>query len=123
MPSQGTEYALLIRKTGDTETTFPSEDADLLFDEAESDYADYSRKVIFNAVVVARLTELWTASTKQVTYQLNETRFNLSDIAKALKDRLDSAQAKLDDLLALEKPLAVGMGTIRKVPTKWREVP
>jgi hypothetical protein len=123
MPAQGTEYQLLLRKTRDNEETLPSEEADLLFDEAESDYPNYSRKLILQAVVVARLTELVAENSKNVTYQLNELRENLSDTAKILLDLLKKAEAKLDLLLSEEKPVAAAMGNIRRVPTQWRDTP
>jgi hypothetical protein len=123
MPAQGTEYVLLLRKTSDSETSLPAEDADLLFDEAESNYSGYSRSVILQAVVVARLTELWTEAAKHVTYQTNELRESLSDIAKALEKRLDKAEAKMEELLNLEKGVALRTAVMKPVPTRRKTYP
>jgi hypothetical protein len=123
MPAQGNEATLIRRKTGDTSASFSDADIDLLFDEAESSYSGYSRSVIFQAVVVARLEELWTAALVQVTYKQNEASENLSDIAKALEKRFRQASAKLDNLIASEKAPAVGFASIRYFPTRDKDVP
>jgi hypothetical protein len=123
MPSQGNEIILLRRRTSDTEDSLPDEIAEILIDEAEAEYPGYSRTLILQAAIVARLSELVVAASKAVTYQLNETRVNRSDTAKVLMEMLEKAQAKLDTLLKDEKPLAVGMGVIRRVPTQWKDTP
>jgi hypothetical protein len=123
MPSQGTEAERVRRRTSDNTTTFPDEDVDLLFDQAEEDYAGYSRKVFFQAVVVTRLSELVVSASKAVTYQLNETRENLSDIAKILKDLLEDEQKKLDELLDLEKGVALRTAVMKPVPTRRKTYP
>lgn len=123
MPAQGTEAQLVRRKTSDSDSTFPDTDVDLLFNEAETNYSGYSRQVITQAVVVSRLEELWTESTKHVTYQSNELRENLSDIAKNLKDRIDAAKAKLDELIKLEKGVALQTAVMKKIPSRIKRYP
>ena len=114
---------MLRRKTNDSLTSFPDEDVDLLFAEAESTYSTYSREVQLQAVVVTRIEELWTASMTQVTYQQNETRENLSDIAKALKEKLELAKKKLDELIADSKPVALRTALMKKIPTRVKGYP
>jgi hypothetical protein len=123
MPTTSTEKKLLRRKTNDSLTSFPDEDIDLLFEEAETTYSTYSREVQLQAVVVARIDELWTASMTQVTYQQNETRENLSDIAKNLKEKLALAKAKLDELIADSKPVALRTAVMKKIPTRIKGYP
>jgi hypothetical protein len=114
---------LLRRKTNDSLTSFPDADVDLLFEEAAANYSDYSREVQLQAVVVARIDELWTASMTQVTYQQNETRENLSDIAKNLKEKLTLAKAKLDELIADSKPVALRTAVMKKIPSRIKGYP
>jgi ElaB/YqjD/DUF883 family membrane-anchored ribosome-binding protein len=123
MPAQGTEAELVRRKTTDSETSFPDEAIDLLFDEAETKYTGYSRQVIFQSVVVERLEEIWTESTKHVTYQSNELRENLSDTAKNLKDRIEAAKTKLDELIKSEKGVALRTAVMKRVPTRIKGYP
>lgn len=123
MPATITEKQLLRRKTSDTSATLTDPDIDLLFDEAEVDYSGYSRDVIFWAVVLARREELWMASAREVTYQQNETRENLSDIAKHLKELADAARKKLEELVALEKPVALRTAVMKKIPTRIKGYP
>jgi hypothetical protein len=123
MPTTSTEKKLLRRKTNDSLTSFPDEGIDLLFEEAETNYSAYSREVQLQAVVVARIDELWTASMTQVTYQQNETRENLSDIAKNLKEKLTLAKAKLDELIADSKPVALRTAVMKKIPTRIKGYP
>jgi hypothetical protein len=125
MPAQGNEARMLRRKTSDTATSLPDDDIELIFEEVEAKYSDYltNRPVILQAAIVSRLKELVVAASKSVTYQLNETRINRSDTAKVLQDSLDDAQKELDTLLADVKPIAVGMGNIRRVPTQWKDTP
>lgn len=104
-------------------TSFPDDDIDLLFEDIESEYSAYSHAVHLQVLVVRRTEELWTSSLREVTYQQNETRENLSDIAKGLKDKLEKAQKKLDDLLAAEALPAVAIGTLRKIPATRKEYP
>jgi arginine deiminase len=123
MPSQGNELIILRRRTSDTEDSLPDEDAEILFDEAETEHPNYSRTLILQAVIVARLEELVVAASKAVTYQLNEARFNRSDTMDMLEKMLKKHQAKLDQLLKDEKPVAAAMGVIRRVPTQWKDTP
>lgn len=123
MPAQGTEAQRVRRRTSDTDTTFPTDDVNLLFDQAEEDYAAYSRRVIFQAVVIARLKELVIAASKSVTYQLNETRENLSDIAKILAEQLKEEEAALDELISLEKPVALRTAVMKRVPSRIKGYP
>jgi hypothetical protein len=113
----------LRRKTNDSSTSFPDEDVDLLFASAEDEYGTYSRSVQLQAVVVMRIDELWTASMTQVTYQQNETRENLSDIAKNLEKKLELAKAKLDELISKGSSPAVIIAAARRVPNRNRELP
>ena len=123
MPAQGSEAALLRRKSGDSVTSLPDEDLDMLFEQAETDYVDYSRKVIFQAVLVERKRELLAVARKAVTYQLNETRENLSDIAKGLAEDLEKEEAKLAELISLEKPVALRTAVMKRIPTRIKGYP
>ena len=123
MPTTLTEQKLLRRKTGDTQTSFPDEDVDLLFADIADEYSAYSRRVQLQAVVVARVGELYTASIREVTYQQNETRENLSDIAKALEKKLAREQAKLDDMMLGETYPPVSIGKMKRVPTYIKRYP
>lgn len=114
---------MLRRRTNDSLTSFPDEDVDLLFEDAESKYSAYSREAQLQTVVVTRIEELWTASITQVTYKQNETSENLSDIAKNLKAKLDMARKKLDEVIYSEQSPAVAIATLRKVPSYKKEYP
>lgn len=118
-----TEQQRIRRKTGDTTTSFPDEDMDLVFVEASEVYASYTRPVWVQAVVVMRLRELWLVASRSVTYQQNETREQLSDMAKNLKALWEAEKERLDDLIDAQKPPAVAIGRIRRVPTRTREEP
>jgi hypothetical protein len=123
MPAQDNEATLVRYKTTDNETSFPDDVVNLLFDEAEVTYAGYSRTVIVQAVVISRLEAIWTESTKHVTYQANELRENLSDTAKNLKDRIEAAKAKLDELIGREKGIALRTAVPKRVPTRIKGYP
>ena len=111
------------RKTNDSLTSFPDADIDLLFADAESTYSAYSHEVQLQVVVVTRIEELWTASMTSVTYQQNETRENLSDIAKNLKEKLALAKAKLDELISNATPIALRTAVMKKIPTRIKDYP
>lgn len=125
MPVQGNEAAMLRRKTSDSETSLPDDAIALIFEEVEAEHAGYvtNRPVILQAAIVSRLDELVVASSKAVTYQLNETRVNRSDTGKLLMDKLENAQAKLEKMLKDNASVAVAMGNIRRVPTQWKDTP
>lgn len=123
MPAVDNEAKLIRRKTGDVPASFGDTDINLLFDEAESSYSGYSRKVIFQAVIVARLEELWTASLSLVTNKQNEASENLSDIPKALEKRFKHAESKLSNMIDSEKTPAVAFVHIRRVPSSQKDVP
>jgi hypothetical protein len=123
MATTDTEKQILRRKTGDSLTSFPDEDVDLLFADAEDEYSAYTRKVQLQAVVVRRIDELWTAAMRQVTYQQNETRENLSDIAKNLKAKLDDERKKLDEMIENSKPVALRTAVMKKIPTRIKGYP
>jgi len=123
MPITSTEAKLIRRKTADTATSFPDEDVDLLFDDAESIYSDYSRDVILQAVLVARLEELWTASISSVSYKENESSENLSDIAKMLEKRKQDAETRLKELISKETPVALRTAVMKRIPTRSRTFP
>jgi acyl-CoA reductase-like NAD-dependent aldehyde dehydrogenase len=123
MPAQGTEAQLVRRATGDNETSFPNDDVDLLFDKAESDYSGYSRKVIFQAVLVYRLRELTTSAAKRADYKLNETEEKRSQTAKALMELFEDAKEDLEELLKLEKGVALRTAVMKKIPSRIKGYP
>lgn len=123
MPTTDTEQSLLWRKTGDTIASLPVDAIDLLFADAEEEYAAYSRRVQLQAVVVNRIDELWLSAAREVTYKQNETSESLSDIAKQLKAKLDREQTKLDDMVAAEKPVALRTAVMKKIPTRIKGYP
>lgn len=123
MPTTDTEKKLLRRETGDSLTSFPDADVDLLFSKAETEYATYSHPVQVQAVAVYRIEELLTASIPDVTYQQNETREQRSDIAKGLESKLARAQKKLEELIAKETPVALRTAVMKKIPTRIKGYP
>lgn len=123
MPAQGNEAELLRRKTADNESTLTDEAIELLFDEAESDYVGYDRKVVFQAVVIARLDELYTASIRKVTYKKGETTENLSDMAKAFANKLADAKKKLDDLIVSTSLPALRTAVMKPIPSRRKSYP
>ena len=123
MVATSSEIALIQRRTGDTAASLGDADVQLLWSEAESNYADYSRDVWKQAVIVARREELWMAASAQVTYKQNEASENLSDIAKQLKQLYDDAKKKLDDLIASEKPVALRTAVMKRIPTRRKTYP
>ena len=123
MPTTDTEKKLLRREKGDSLTSFPDEDVDLLFSKAETEYSVYSHQVQLQAVAMYRIDELLTASIPDVTYQQNETRENRTDIQKGLEGKLVRAQKRLDELLAVEKPIALRTAVMKVIPTRIKGYP
>ena len=70
-----------------------------------------------------RIDELLTASIPDVTYQQNETRENRTDIQKGLEGKLVRAQKRLDELLAVEKPIALRTAVMKVIPTRIKGYP
>jgi acyl-CoA reductase-like NAD-dependent aldehyde dehydrogenase len=123
MPAQGTEAQRIRRKTADSEASFPGADVDLLFDQAEEDYADYSRKVIFQSVVVSRLKELGAAASKRADYKLNETEEKRNQTFKALMDLIEDAEKELEELIGKEKGVALRTAVMKRIPSRIKGYP
>lgn len=123
MAATNDEITLILRRTGDTSASFGNESVQLLWSEAESKYAGYSRDVWKQAVIVARREELWMAAASLITYKQNEASENLSDMPKMLKQLYEDAKGKLDELISGEKPIALRSAVMKCVPTRKKSYP
>jgi 5,10-methenyltetrahydromethanopterin hydrogenase len=94
-----------------------------VFDQAEGDYAGYSRIVVRYAAYVTAISALVNAAANLADYEANEAREKLSQIPANLEKRLSSYQKKLDEATANETTVGVRFGRPKQIPPRVRDVP
>lgn len=97
------ERQMLRYKTGHNDQSLPDATLDMLWAQAEADYAGQSQRVMRQAVVVELYRNLLAEARKHVNYRMNQQQENLSDIAKGLQADLTRESQLLAQLLVGEK--------------------
>lgn len=105
------------------ETALPDQIAKDQIERAEAKYTSHTREIQLQYAKVLILSALLIAARKRVTYQQNDQRENLSDIAKGLEADLQREQRRLDMLVADEEMPPVAWGRLSPVPSRKKEYP
>jgi len=101
-----TEISRLRRQLALNETQLPDDEIQALYTEAEELYplATYSRAVIFAAVRLQGAKDLLAEVAQRVTYSQNQSREQLSDLTKNVKELVRLYTDELAELLNTENP-------------------
>lgn len=74
-------------------TTFPDDEVDDIFEEAQESYSDSAAYTAYTRVIALR--RLLASAAKRTSYVQNQSSENLSDVFKHLKQLLDLWQGEL----------------------------
>lgn len=122
MPATSSEKTLFRTRLGGNATAMPDAYVDAIFDEAETDYAGYSRSVQVNAALYIGAQDLLANAAAQVDYDANESSEKRSQRFKHLESLVKLRRQLLDEALA-DTTSGVYGGVIRPIPTRKRDYP
>lgn len=121
MPSTNSENEQTRREFSADVTAMPDSYITALFDDAESEYSTYARRVQKQAVYYTIAKHLRNAAARQVDYQQNEAQESLSDLFKALEKLVAAYKKDLDTAIAdvdVVAQVAVRWGSRKAIPSR-----
>lgn len=123
MAASTAEKTRFRRKLDGTETTMPDTYIDDVFDEAESDYSGYTRKVIVAAAYVLCIKDMKARASKLTDYDQNDSSEKRSQLLKNLDNLLKDYEGELAVLLESETVSPAFFGVSKVKPSRLKEYP
>lgn len=103
---------------------FGNDEIDIIYTEADADYASYSERVIRIAAVVLGYEEIMADAVKQVTYLQNDSRIDGSDLPKNLMKWIEDWREKLEAAMRGDGSSSiVRTGVTKRIPSRRKEFP
>lgn len=122
MPATASEKVLFRTELDGDATAMTDAYIDAVFDEAEGDYAGYSREVIKLASYLKGAVHLRNRAARDVDYQQNESSEKLSQRFAQLEKMVSYYQTQLSTAVSSNKP-AVKLLVTKKIPTRLKRYP